>query len=138
MGGPLVSLQMNLPIIAAQIVPEIMDFVPNHGSGPHHSPPSNFESLLANHHPLVKSIVDRMKRQLPARIEIEDLYSVGVTGLVAAAQNFRETKSKSFIRYASIRLRKALLAELRRMNWMSRSGRSTAKQLGALISQIEQ
>jgi RNA polymerase sigma factor FliA len=96
------------------------------------------KSLLENHRLLVKSIVDRMKRQLPARIEIEDLYSVGVTGLVAAAHSFRETKNKSFIAYASIRVRGAVLDELRRMDWMSRSGRSKAKQLGILISRIEQ
>jgi RNA polymerase sigma factor for flagellar operon FliA len=125
-------------MIVAPIAPKTIEFVPNHGSGPHQSLPSNFESLLANHHPLVKSIVDRMKRQLPARIEIEDLYSVGVTGLVAAAQNFRESKNKSFIRYASIRIRGAVLDELRRMDWMSRSGRSKAKELGTLISRIEQ
>ena len=77
----------------------------------------------------MKSIVDRMKRHLPASIEIEDLYSVGVTGLVAAAQNFQETKNKSFIPYASIKIRGAVLDELRRMDWMSRSGRSKAKQL---------
>jgi len=125
-------------MIAAPIAPETIEFVPNHGSGPRHSSPSNLEILLENHHPLVKSIVDRMKRQLPARIEIEDLYSVGVTGLVAAALNFRETKNKSFIPYASIKIRGAVLDELRRMDWMSRSGRSKAKQLGTLISRIEQ
>ena len=138
MARPLGSLPMNLPMIAAPIAPETIEFVPNHGSGPRHSSPSNFEILLENHHPLVKSIVDRMKRQLPARIEIEDLYSVGVTGLVAAALNFRETKNKSFIPYASIKIRGAVLDELRRMDWMSRSGRSKAKQLGTLISRIEQ
>jgi RNA polymerase sigma factor FliA len=67
----------------------------------------------------VKSIIDRMKRELPARIEIEDLYSVGLAGLVAAAQSFQETKNNSFIAYASIRIRGAVLDELRRMDWMS-------------------
>src|SRR5258707_10917280 len=125
-------------MMAAPIAPETIEFVPNHGSSPRYSSPSNFELLLQNHRALVKSIVDRMKCQFPARIEIEDLYSVGVTGLVAAAQNFRETKNKSFIPYASIRIRGAVLDELRRMDWVSRSKRSKAKQLGALISRIEQ
>jgi RNA polymerase sigma factor for flagellar operon FliA len=123
---------------AAPIAPETFEFVPTHDSSKRPSAPANFESLLQNHLPLVKSIVDRMKRQLPSRIEIEDLYSVGVTGLVAAAQNFRETKNKSFIPYASTRIRGAVLDELRRMDWMSRSGRLKAKQLGSLISRIEQ
>ena len=127
-----------MPMIAEPITAQIVEYTPNQDVGPRPSSTRSFESLLENHLPLVKSIVDRMKRQLPARIEIEDLYSVGVTGLVAAAQNFRETKNKSFIPYASIKIRGAVLDELRRMDWMSRSGRSRAKQLGTLISRFEQ
>jgi RNA polymerase sigma factor FliA len=127
-----------MPMIAEPIAAQIAEYAPNQDVGPRPSSTSSFESLLENHLPLVKSIVDRMKRQLPARIDIEDLYSVGVIGLVAAAQNFRETKNKSFIPYASMRIRGAVLDELRRMDWMSRSGRLKAKQLGTLISRIEQ
>ncbi|HZC34901.1 MAG TPA: FliA/WhiG family RNA polymerase sigma factor, partial [Chthoniobacterales bacterium] len=127
-----------MPMTAEPIASDSVEFVPNQDVGSLPSSPSNFESLLENHLPLVKTIVDRMKRQLPSRIDTEDLYSVGVTGLVAAAQNFRETKNKSFIPYASMRIRGAILDELRRMDWMSRSGRSKAKQLGILISRIEQ
>lgn len=128
----------SMPMTAEPIASETVEFAPNQDVGPLPSSTSNFESLLENHLPLVKTIVDRMKRQLPSRIDIEDLYSVGVTGLVAAAQNFRENKNKSFIPYASMRIRGAVLDELRRMDWMSRSGRSKAKQLGILISRIEQ
>jgi DNA-directed RNA polymerase specialized sigma subunit len=46
--------------------------------------------------------------------------------------------NESFIPYASIKIRGAVLDELRRMDWMSRSGRSRAKQLDTLISRIEQ
>ena len=128
----------SMPMIAEPIAAQIVEYIPNQDVGPRPSSTSSFESLLENHLPLVKSIVDRMKRQLPARIEIEDLYSVGVVGLVAAAKNFRETKNKSFIPYASMRIRGAVLDELRRMDWMSRSGRLKAKTLGTLISRIEQ
>jgi RNA polymerase sigma factor for flagellar operon FliA len=125
----------SMPMIAEPIAAQIVEYIPNQDVGPRPSSTSSFESLLENHLPLVKSIVDRMKRQLPARIEIEDL---GVVGLVAAAKNFRETKNKSFIPYASMRIRGAVLDELRRMDWMSRSGRLKAKTLGTLISRIEQ
>ncbi len=130
----------NRPPMSAAPVPssEILEFPSKEDPGLHPSSRANFEALLESHLPLVRSIVDRMKRQLPAKIDIEDLYSVGVIGLVAAAHNFRETKNKSFIPYASMRIRGAVLDELRRMDWMSRSGRSKAKQLGALISRIEQ
>src|SRR4051794_32635953 len=127
-----------MQMTAEPITAETIEFAPNQDVGPRPPSTNNFELLLENHLYLVKSIVDRMKRQLPARIEIEDLYSVGVTGLVAAAHNFRETKNKSFVPYASMRIRGAVLDELRRMDWMSRSGRSKAKQLGTLISRIEQ
>jgi RNA polymerase sigma factor for flagellar operon FliA len=125
-------------MIAEPVATETIEFIPDQETGRRPLSTSKFESLVQNHLPLVKSIVDRMKRQLPSRIEIEDLYSVGVTGLVAAAHNFRETKNKSFIPYASTRIRGAVLDELRRMDWMSRSGRLKAKQLGSLISRIEQ
>jgi RNA polymerase sigma factor FliA len=128
----------SMPMTAEPIASDPVEFTTNQDVGSLPQSPSTFESLLEDHLPLVKTIVDRMKRQLPSRIDTEDLYSVGVTGLVAAAQNFRETKNKSFIPYASMRIRGAVLDELRRMDWMSRSGRSKAKQLGILISRIEQ
>ncbi|MBV9644502.1 MAG: hypothetical protein JO334_13100, partial [Verrucomicrobia bacterium] len=48
-----------------------------------------FRLLLENHLPLVRSIVERMRRKLPSKIEADELYSIGVTGLVAAARNYR-------------------------------------------------
>jgi RNA polymerase sigma factor for flagellar operon FliA len=97
-----------------------------------------FEALVERHLPLVRSIGERMKRKLPHFIEAEELYSVGVTGLVVAARNYRTSQAGSFAAYASTRIRGAILDELRRLDWMSRSGRSKAKRLGLAITRLEQ
>src|SRR2546430_15374333 len=97
-----------------------------------------FQRLIENHLPLVRSIVERMRRKLPSKIETEELYSIGVTGLVAAARNYRPSRESSFASYATTRIRGAILDELRRMDWMSRATRSKAKRLGSAISKLEQ
>ena len=97
-----------------------------------------FQDLLENHLPLVRSIVERMRRKLPSNVETEDLYSIGVTGLVAAARNHRPSQEGTFAAYAAIRIRGAILDELRRTDWMTRATRSKAKRLSSAISKLEQ
>jgi RNA polymerase sigma factor for flagellar operon FliA len=99
---------------------------------------SVFQRLLENHLPRVGSIVQRIRRRLPSTIEADDLYSIGVTGLVAAARNYRPAQERSFGSYANTRIEGAILDELRRMDYMSRSNRSKAKRLGSAISKLEQ
>ena len=99
---------------------------------------SAFQDLLENHLPLVRSIVERMKRKLPSNVEFEDLYSIGVTGLVAAARNYRRSQECTFAAYAAIRISGAILDELRRTDWMSRASRSKARRLSSAISKLEQ
>jgi DNA-directed RNA polymerase specialized sigma subunit len=72
-----------------------------------------FQDLFENHLPLVRSIVERIKRKLPGNLETEDLYSIGVTGLVAAARNYRPSQERTFAAYAATRISEAILEELR-------------------------
>ena len=97
-----------------------------------------FQDLIENHLPLVRSIVDRLKRRLPSYVETEDLYSIGVTGLVAAARNYRCSQERAFAAYAAIRISGAILDELRRTDCMSRGNRSKARHLSSAISKLEQ
>jgi RNA polymerase sigma factor FliA len=99
---------------------------------------SSFEQVIEEHLPRVRAIVDRMKRRLPQTVEADELYSIGVTGLLAAVRNYSPSKSASFASYASTRIRGAILDELRRSDWMSRGKRSKAKQLSTAISKLEQ
>jgi DNA-directed RNA polymerase specialized sigma subunit len=72
-----------------------------------------FQNLFENHLPLVRSIVERLKRKLPNNVETEDLYCIGVTGLVAAARNYRPLPERTFAAYAATRISGAILDELR-------------------------
>lgn len=99
---------------------------------------SSFERILEEHLPRVRAIADRMKRRLPQNIEVDELYSIGVTGLIAAARNYSTSRGGSFASYASTRIRGAILDELRRNDWMSRGRRSKAKRLDLAINKLEQ
>jgi RNA polymerase sigma factor FliA len=99
---------------------------------------SAFQELLENHLPLVRSIVERMKRKLPSNLETEDLYSIGVTGLVAAARNYRQSQARTFAAYATIRISGAILDELRRTDCLSRANRTKARRLSSVRTKLEQ
>ena len=75
---------------------------------------------------------------MPSTIEADDLYSIGVSGLVAAARNYHPDQERSFGSYANTRIEGAILDELRRMDYMSRGNRAKAKRLGTAISKLEQ
>jgi RNA polymerase sigma factor FliA len=99
---------------------------------------SAFQELLENHLALLRAIVERMKRKLPSNVETEDLYSIGLTGLVAAARNYRRSQERTFAAYAAIRISGAILDELRRTDWLSRASRSKARRLSSAMSKLEQ
>ena len=96
------------------------------------------EDTLKSHMPLVRSVVDRMRASLPPHIDIEDLYSVGLLGLINALRRFDPSHGITFASYATLRIRGSVLDELRRMDWMSRSLRVKAKKLTDVISAFEQ
>lgn len=96
------------------------------------------EENLKSHMPLVRSVVDRMRASLPPHVDVEDLYSVGLLGLIQALRRFDPTLGVTFAAYATMRVRGAVLDELRRADWMSRSLRVKAKKLTDVIAGIEQ
>jgi RNA polymerase sigma factor FliA len=96
------------------------------------------EEALKTHLPLVRSVVDRMRASLPAHLEIQDLYSVGLLGLIQARRKFDPTLGVTFSTYATMRIRGSVLDELRRMDWMSRSLRTKAREVTDTIAAIEQ
>lgn len=94
--------------------------------------------LVEQYLPLVKSIVSRMRIYFPAHIDVEDIYSVGVTGLISASKNFDPTRGHSFGNYASLRVRGSLLDELRRIDWMPRVERINTKKYKHAVEELEQ
>ena len=97
-----------------------------------------FQRLLEDHFPMVQSIVDRMRKKLPNTIEADELHSIGLTGLVAAAKRYQPSLEGSFPAYAATRIRGAILDELRRQDSLSRLSRAKAKRLGSAISKLKQ
>ena len=99
---------------------------------------SNEDALIAQYLPLAKTTVDRMRIYLPPTLDLEDLYSVGVTGLMTAARKFDPTRNTAFPAFASLHIRGAVHDELRRMDWLPRSLRDKSKQFQQSISALEQ
>jgi RNA polymerase sigma factor FliA len=96
------------------------------------------DEFLKAHLPLVARVIERMKTSLPSHVDVDDLKSVGVIGLVNAARSYRADQGAAFSSYATLRIRGAVLDELRRMDWMPRRSRAKAKELKDTVTRLEQ
>lgn len=94
--------------------------------------------LVHQYTPLLKSIVGRMRIFFPAHMEVADIYSIGLSGLISASQNFDPDKKTAFGPYARTRIRGAMLDEMRRMDWMPRSERTEVKRYRKGKEKLEQ
>ena len=94
--------------------------------------------LVKKYLPLVKSLTSKMRMYFPEQIDLEDVYSIALSGLIAATQNYNPHKYPAFGTYATIRVRGALLDELRRIDWMSRDQRTKTKDYRKKVSDLEQ
>lgn len=95
------------------------------------------DRLIENYLPLVKSIITRMRLHFPESVETDDLYGIGVQGLVLAVNNFDVSKGRSFGGYAALRIKGSLLDELRRIDCLPRTSRAKAKSLQATVEELE-
>jgi RNA polymerase sigma factor for flagellar operon FliA len=96
------------------------------------------EETLRNYLPLVNSIVNRLRVALPSHVEVDDLVSAGLVGLVQAHRRYEPSQGTTFGTYASGRIRGAILDELRSSDWMGRSCRSKARLVSDAIASFEQ
>jgi RNA polymerase sigma factor for flagellar operon FliA len=102
-------------------------------------PGSAIESQLVEKYlPLVKTVVNRLAMTLPAHVDGEDLYSAGLTGLLNAVRNYNPNAGTSFETYARVRIRGAVLDELRRMDWVPRSVHTKARKVHKVMQELEQ
>lgn len=95
------------------------------------------EALITRHAPLVKRIAFHVGGRLPDSIQMDDLLQAGMIGLLEAARHFDATHGASFETYASIRIRGAILDEVRRHNWLPRSVFTKARSIAEAIRQVE-
>jgi len=99
---------------------------------------SSRDKLIMEYAPLIKYIAQKIAARLPANIELDDLMSSGVIGLMDAIEKYDATRDNKFKTYAEFRIRGAILDELRAQDWVPRSVREKAKQLERCYSKIEQ
>jgi len=95
------------------------------------------DDLLEQHADLVKRIAYHLANRLPPSVQLDDLVQAGMIGLLDAARNYDECRNASFKTYASIRIRGAMLDEIRKNDWIPRSVHSKAKMLTEAIRAVE-
>ena len=94
-------------------------------------------ALIAQHTVLVKRIAYHLLARLPANVLVDDLIQSGMIGLLEASNNFDHTKGASFETFAGIRIRGAMLDEIRRGDWTPRSVHKNSRLVSAAIKSLE-
>ena len=95
------------------------------------------DELVLQHAPLVKRVAYHLKGRLPDSVQVDDLIQSGMLGLLEAAKNFDSTQGASFETYAGIRIRGAMLDEIRLGDWTPRSVHRKAREMNLAIKKIE-
>jgi RNA polymerase sigma factor for flagellar operon FliA len=95
------------------------------------------EALVHQHMGLVRRIAHHLIGRLPASVQIDDLIQAGAMGLLEAARQYDASHGASFETYAGIRIRGAMLDEVRRHDWSPRSSHRTMREISAAIRAVE-
>lgn len=94
-------------------------------------------TLVESNRRLVRMIAYQILAGLPGHIDVEDLISAGTVGLIEAVDRFDAKKGVQFNTYASIRIRGAIMDELRRQDWMTRSMRDKSNHIERAYAEVE-
>lgn len=95
------------------------------------------EKLIIEYAPLVKIVAGRLSMYLGYNVEYDDLVGYGVFGLIDAIDKFDYGKGIKFETYASLRIRGAVLDQIRKMDWIPRSLRQKQKKIDAAMNKLE-
>lgn len=97
----------------------------------------SLETQVIQHMGLVKRIAYHLLNKLPDSVLVDDLIQAGALGLVEAIKHYDAGQGASFETYAGIRIRGAMLDEVRRADWTPRSVHKKARDVSAAIREIE-
>jgi RNA polymerase sigma factor FliA len=95
------------------------------------------ERLVVAYSPLVKYVAGRTAAGLPPHVEEADLISYGLSGLIAAIERFDPSREIKFETYAIMRIKGAIIDELRSMDWVPRSVRARAREVERANAKLE-
>jgi RNA polymerase sigma factor FliA len=99
--------------------------------------PTARERLVIAYSPLVKYVAGRTAAGLPPHVEESDLISYGLVGLIAAIERFDPSREIKFETYAIMRIKGAIIDELRAMDWVPRSVRARSREVERAHSKLE-
>jgi RNA polymerase sigma factor for flagellar operon FliA len=95
------------------------------------------ENIILEYAPLVKVVAGRLSMYLGYNVEYDDLVSYGIFGLIDAIDKFDSCKEVKFETYASLRIRGAILDQIRKMDWIPRTVRKRQRDISNAIKDIE-
>jgi len=95
------------------------------------------DERVLQHAPLVKRIAYHLLNRLPDSVQVDDLIQAGMLGLLEAIKNYDVSQGASFDTYAGIRIRGAMLDEVRRSDWTPRSVHKKSRMVSDAIREIE-
>ena len=93
---------------------------------------ASMQQLIVEYAPLVKYVAGRVAISLPPTVELDDLVSYGIFGLIDSIERFDPDRGVKFETYAIVRIRGAIIDGLRNFDWVPRSVRTKAKRLEGL------
>ncbi|MGE3276362.1 MAG: sigma-70 family RNA polymerase sigma factor [Vicinamibacterales bacterium] len=94
------------------------------------------DQLVMDHVPLVKTLAQRLAQRLPSQVEMNDLVSVGIMGLIDAASRYRASSGVPFEAFARRRVQGAMLDALRDLDWAPRSLRKLRRTIDSAVAQL--
>ncbi|MDP0562762.1 MAG: RNA polymerase sigma factor FliA [Candidatus Endonucleobacter sp. (ex Gigantidas childressi)] len=95
------------------------------------------DELIEAHRPLVRRIANHLGARMPASVQTDDLVQSGMIGLLEAAKKYDATKGASFETFASIRIRGAMLDEIRKGDWGPRSVYRNSRRINEAVHTVE-
>ena len=95
------------------------------------------QELVLKHADLVKRIAYHLVSRMPPNVEVDDLIQSGMIGLMDAAKHYSATKGANFETYAGIRIRGAMLDEVRKSDWTPRSVHRNMREMADVVRKIE-
>lgn len=98
---------------------------------------SGVDELVREHAELVRRIAFHLKGRLPDSVHVDDLIQAGMLGLLEAARKYEAGRGAAFATFAGIRIRGAMVDEIRRGDWAPRSVRRNTRRISEAISAVE-
>jgi RNA polymerase sigma factor for flagellar operon FliA len=95
------------------------------------------EEFVLRHADLVKRIAYHLVSRMPPNVEVDDLIQAGMIGLLDAARHYTASKGANFETYAGIRIRGAMLDEVRKSDWTPRSVHRNVREMAEVVRRLE-